>query len=248
MDLIRVGTAIRLIRIRRGWTQADLADRARVSTGFVSMIERGRSENASFARPRRVAEALDARLDFVLRWQGSDLDRLLNSRHSAMHEAVAVYFERLDGWERAPEVSIYGERGVIDILAWHVATGTLLVIELKTEIVDIQELIGKIDQKRRLASRIGRERGWQAGIVGLWVLVAESRTNRRRVSAHRRTLKAAFQSDGRSIEGWLRKPSGPISALSFLLNLNEPRLRTDCASRRRVRRPRRCTSGQSDLA
>lgn len=34
-----------------------------------------------------------------------------------------------------PEVSfsIYGQRGVIDILAWHAATRSLLVIELKTE-------------------------------------------------------------------------------------------------------------------
>ena len=38
----------------------------------------------------------------------------------------------------APEVSfaIRGERGVIDILAWHAKPGHSLVIELKTDIVD----------------------------------------------------------------------------------------------------------------
>ena len=50
-----------------------------------------------------------------------------------------------------------GERGVIDILAWHAATRTLLVIELKTEIVDINELMGTVDRKRRLAATVARE-------------------------------------------------------------------------------------------
>ncbi len=61
-----------------------------------------------------------------------------------------------------PEVSfaVYGERGVIDILAWHPGERALLVIELKTEIVDIQDLIGTVDRKRRLARVVARDRGW----------------------------------------------------------------------------------------
>ena len=45
----------------------------------------------------------------------------------------------------APEVSfsIYGERGVIDILAWHPGRRALLIIELKTDIVDVNELVGR---------------------------------------------------------------------------------------------------------
>lgn len=63
----------------------------------------------------RTAEALGATLDVVLRWQGGDLDRLLNVRHSQMHESVARSFLNMPGWVIAPEVSfsIYGERGVI---------------------------------------------------------------------------------------------------------------------------------------
>jgi len=41
---------------------------------------------------------------------------------------------------------VYGERGVIDILCFHSPTGSLLVIELKTEIVDVQDLVGGVDR------------------------------------------------------------------------------------------------------
>jgi hypothetical protein len=128
-----------------------------------------------------VLEALDARLDLAARWNAGDLDRLLNARHSAMHELVATTFRELGDWETAPEksFSIYGERGVIDLLAWHRATRTLLIIEMKTEIVDVNELMAKADQRRRLAAAIGAELGWRPSVVAHWLVVADSRTNRR---------------------------------------------------------------------
>ncbi len=61
---------------------------------------------------------------------------------------MAVQFSRLAEWLAQPEVSfaIYGERGVIDILAFHPRSRALLVIELKTGIVDVQALIGTVDR------------------------------------------------------------------------------------------------------
>src|SRR5687767_1603723 len=144
---------------------------------------------------------------------------------------------RLPGWVLAPEVSfaIRGERGVIDILAWHAASRTLLVIELKTEIVDVNELRGTVDRKRRLAVQIGRERGWNAVNVALWVVVAESKTNRRRVANHAMTLRAALPADGRSIEGWLREPDQPIACLSFWSGARGAHTKSELATVRRVR-------------
>ena len=85
----------------------------------------------------------------------------------------------------APEVSfsIYGERGVIDILAWHPGRRALLIIELKTDIVDVNDLAGSADRRRRLAPKIVAERGWDPVTVSVWVIVAPGRTNRRRVAA-----------------------------------------------------------------
>jgi len=88
---------------------------------------------------------MDVRIDLVPRWREGDLDRLRNRAHSSLHESVARMFgEAWSAWILAPEVSfsIYGERGVIDILVWHPGRRSILVVELKTDIVDVNELSG----------------------------------------------------------------------------------------------------------
>lgn len=173
------------------------------------------------------------------RWRGGELDGLLNSGHAALHEHVAGLFEALPAWTAAPEVSfaIYGERGVIDVLAWHAERRALLVVELKTEIVDVQDLIGSVDRKRRLARRVGQERDWPADRVACWVAVAETRTNRRREAAHARVLRAAFPDGGRALRSWPLSPRDAIAALSFVTIANGGGTSRPVASRRRVRRP-----------
>jgi transcriptional regulator with XRE-family HTH domain len=220
MDDLRFGSTIRSVRIRKRLTQEDVSKLAGVSRGTVSRIERGHLDEVSLGSIRAVAKALDVRVDLVPRWRGGDLDRLLNSRHSALHEQVARSFAERPDWLTAPEVSfaIYTERGVIDILAWHASHQMLLVIELKTDIVDVNELLGTLDRKRRLAWQVARDRGWEASertSTSAWLIVAESHTNRRRVQAHGAMLRAALPLDGRSIDGWLQDPSRPVGALSF---------------------------------
>jgi transcriptional regulator with XRE-family HTH domain len=213
----RFGSAIRVVRHKRGWRQRDLAERAGVSDATVSRIERGHLDTLSLVTLRRVASALDVRVDLFARWRAGDLDRLLNARHSALHDAVAIWFRAaFPEWELAPEVSfgISGERGVIDIVAWHPARRALLIIELKTDIADVNELVGTFDRKRRLARKVVEERGWIPKTVSGWVIVAPGRTNRARIAAHGAMLRAAFPSDGRSIRAWLADPVGSISALS----------------------------------
>jgi transcriptional regulator with XRE-family HTH domain len=223
-----VAAIIRAARIRRRWRQVDLAQRAAASTSMVSRIERGHLDNMPYAVIRRVAAALDIRLEYIARWHGGELDRLVNARHSALHESVARHFAGLSAWRIVPEVSfsIYGERGVIDVLAWHATTATACVVELKTDIVDVQELLGSLDRKRRLAPTIARERGWLATpgsrdsrprpiTVGTWLIVLDSSVNRRRLAAHLTVLRAALPEDGRSMRRWLRAPAGAIAAASF---------------------------------
>lgn len=220
MEDARVGAAFRAVRIRRGLRQADVAARARVSRATVGRVERGHLDTLSLATLRRMASALEIRVDVQPRWRAGDLDRLLNARHSGLHEVVASMFAtELPGWVLAPEVSfaVFGERGVIDIVAWHPERRELLIIELKTDISDVNELVGTVDRKRRLATRVARDRGWDPIEVGVWVIVADGRTNRRRIDAHRTMLRAAFPSDGRAIRSWLLGATrrGPIAALSM---------------------------------
>ncbi len=157
-----------------------------------------------------------------------------------MHEAVAQTFATLTGWLAEPEVSfsIYGERGIIDILAWHLQTRSLLVIELKTELVDVNELMGSLDRKRRLAMEVARQRRWRPAAISSWVVLADSRTNHRALSSHETVLRTKFPDDGRRLRGWLRDPDEALHALSFLPSIHAVELGRDLAPIRRVSRPR----------
>jgi transcriptional regulator with XRE-family HTH domain len=236
MSDLRVGAAFRAVRLRRNWRQQDVASRAAVSRGLVSLIERGHVGSVSVETQRRVGSVLEIRIDVNARWRGADLDRLLNAGHSNLAATVIEWLVAA-GWDVAPEVSfsIYGERGVIDLLAWHASTRTLLVIELKTLIVDLHELIGVTDRKTRLARQIANDRGWPAVRVATLVVVSDTTTNRRRVAAHRQLLRSAYPSDGRALRGWLRDPTRAFAGLAFCSDANRSSTKPRLAGRQRVR-------------
>lgn len=235
----RFGARCRAVRIQHGWRQADVGKRAGVDRSTISRIELGRLDRVAFGTILGVARALGIQVQLIARWRGGDLDRLVNKGHSELHESVARMFASdLPDWILAPEVtySIFGERGVIDILAWHPGFRALVVIELKTDIVDVNDLVGSMDRRRRLASEIAVDRGWEPLTVSCWVIVAGGRTNRARLASHRAMLRNAFPVDGRSMRSWLRKPDRAISALSLWdAATGAGRL----AARHRVRAPRR---------
>ena len=241
MDDQRFGSVVRSVRLKKRWRQADLAKAANVSPSTISRVERGHLDQLSLETIRKVARALDVRVDLVARWRAGDLDRLLNARHSKLHELVARMFrDDLPAWVLRPETSfaIFAERGVIDILAWHAGRRALLVIELKTDIVDVNELVGVVDRKRRLAPQVAAGFGWDAETVSVWVIVADGRTNRKRIAVHNAMLRAAFPTDGRSMRSWLRDPVGAVSALSTWHNDHGQTAMADAVPVRRVRRPR----------
>jgi hypothetical protein len=186
-----------------------------------------------------VAAALEIRIDLVPRWRGGHLDRMLGASHGRMHEQIARLLRAHPAWIAAPEVSfaVYGERGVIDVLAFHPARGALLVIELKTELVDVQELLSAVDRYRRLAPRVAAARGWRVGAVSAWVILRDSSTNRRRVAAHSTVLRSALPHDGRMVRHWLLDPGQALAALSFLPDLHGGTPKSSSGARRRVRVP-----------
>ena len=244
MSVEHVGSAFRAVRLRRNWTQAHLASRAKVSRWAVLQIENGHLAAVRFDVLERVAGALDGHLDLRFRWRGEELDRLLNQDHSAMHEQMAEFFAKRPEWIIAPEVTfaIYGERGVIDILAYHAATRRLLVIELKTLIVDVQQLLAVTDRYRRLAIQIARQRGWDPVGVSVWIIVANTRTNRRRIAAHRTVLRTAYPVDGRGMHTWLEGPKGNVAAFSTVITRAELHGRPLLAGRKRASPKRQARS------
>ena len=217
MDPVRLGSAFRAARLHLGLPQRDLAERAGLHRTTIGRIEHGRLEGVTLGTLERVGRVLEIRLDLNARWRGGELARLIDAGHARLHELVARRLQAT-GWEVAPEASfsVFGERGAIDILAWHAPSRSLLVIELKTVLVEVGALMGGLDRKRRLAPTVAAERGWRPLRVGTWVVLTDTRTNRRRVAAVAAALRAAFPDDGRTMRRWLRHPDRPISALGFL--------------------------------
>jgi transcriptional regulator with XRE-family HTH domain len=218
MDDLRLGSIIRTARMRKGWRQEDLAKAVHVSRATVSRVERGHFGTLPLDTTRAICAALDIRLDLQPRWRGGDLDRMLSLRHSTLHESVTrAIATSFPDWLVAPEVSfsIYGERGVIDLLLWHPGRRALLVIELKTDIVDVGEMLGTLDKKRRLAWKIAEERGWSPSTVSAWIVVAGSRTNERRISEFRAMLRSAYPTGGRQMRAWLKDPVDSVAGLSM---------------------------------
>lgn len=236
MDDLAIGRVFRELRHRLGWTQRAVAAKAGISRGSYSEIERGRIDQASLGRLRRVAATLEVRLILDPSWRGAGLDRLFASRHASMAEAVTRLLVG-SAWDVRPEVSFnhFGERGVVDLVAWRAGTRTLLLVELKTELVDPNDLLMVTDRRRRLAKEIVAPFGWKPLIVGQWVVIAESRTNQRRLAEHRTVIRAAFPADGRSVAGWLARPHVPISAFWFLPDSGDTSLRRKRSPRQRVR-------------
>lgn len=233
MSDVQVGRVVRAVRIRLGKRQRDVAEDAGVSRQVVSRIECGHLHRVSHRALRAVADRLEISLDIVARWRGGDLGRMLNRRHAALHEAALAMMAGYPGWQPVSELSfnVWGERGVIDLAAWNEEHRALALGELKSEFVDPGELVGTMDRRQRLAAAIVASRGWHPAVVGMWVIAADTRTNRRHLAASRRLLRSAFPAHGHAMARWLRNPSSPISGLSFI---RVPRV---AGEGKRVRRP-----------
>jgi hypothetical protein len=214
-----------------------------VGPGVIGLLERGHAEGVSLRAIRHVARALDLRLEWHPGWRGSELARLRDDDHAALAETLSRAWLS-DGWEFAAEVSFnhFGDRGRIDLLAYHSASGALLVIEIKTVIADVQALLGSLDVKVRLAPRLAASRGWHPQSVTPMLVVLDTRTNRRRIQEHDR-LFASLGLRGWEARRWLRDPGGgPDGLLLFQVLPNRDVRDARRAGRQRIRPPRGSTS------
>jgi hypothetical protein len=176
---------------------------------MVSRLERGGIGSMTVAGVEQLAAALGASVHLELRWKGEQLDRLIDAGHAAIAE-MSVQVLRGTGWRAEAEVSFnwYGDRGRCDAVAFDAGTSTLLVVEAKTRIGDVQEMLGRLDIKVRLGRQIARSLGWPepAHVIGCLV-IADGRTARRVVASHPQ-LFAKFTHRGRAAKQWLANPDG----------------------------------------
>lgn len=246
MDDRRVGRLIRAARSARGWRQLDVERASGVDQTTVSLIERGLVGGLTLGCVRRVVSALGMELRLELRGPPTLILRLRDVAHAGLVEELVAIL-RGSGWVALPEYTFnhFGERGSVDVVAWHPHWSTLLIVEVKTEIVDVQALLATFDRKSRVVpALLGRERGWKPRMVGRLLLVGNRSTARRVVRAHRHTFAAALPDQGRAARRWIGRPVGSLAAVWFLSPTTggrDSRILT-ASERRRVRPSRSATS------
>ncbi len=171
----------------------------------------------SVAMLERIALALGVplRLDLA---GGADLDRLLDAEHAGIQERLAGLLRRA-GWDARPEVSFnhFGDRGRYDLAAFHPGTGTMLAVEVKSVLGDLQETLGRLDVKVRLGPTVGEGLGWSVRRTLPVLVLAESGTSRRQLRRYSE-LFARFNLRGRAALAWFRSPAGdPPTGIVLLL-------------------------------
>lgn len=204
--------------MRRGLRQADVAALAGVSQSTVSLVERGHLEGLTVASLRAVARAVDVRLPFEPRWRGADLPRLMDERHAVIVGCAVGELDRL-GWQIRVEHSFNwrGERGSVDVLAWRPDCRALLIVEVKTQIVDVQELLSTLNRKRRVVPAVVTgDLDWRPSFVGCLVVLPEETRARAAIARHEAVFAAALPSRNVEVRRWLRAPAAPIAGILFL--------------------------------
>lgn len=200
-----VERAVRFLRLRKGWPQRALGGRAGVSREMISRAERGDVSGMTLGSIDRIAGALGASVHLQMRWQGEQLDRLMDAAHAALQQVVAEFLTAM-GWVVRVEVSFnhYGDQGRVDVLAHHPRLRVLLIVEIKSALGDLQETLGRLDVKVRLGRKLAAELGWDAVAVVPALVIGDSRLARRTVAAHA-ALFGRYDVRGRAALGWLRR-------------------------------------------
>jgi hypothetical protein len=184
-------------------------------------VEAGRLELVRLPTIRRIAKVLGIAVEIAPRWPVADVARLLDADHAALVERV-VRLLRIEGWEVIVEYTFndYGERGSVDVLAWHAGQRALLLVEVKTRVVDVQDLHATFDRKSRIVPKlVGRERAWRPAISGRLLVIADRHANRELLRRHARTFEARFPAGSRAARRWIREPLGEFAGVLFLPDL-----------------------------
>jgi transcriptional regulator with XRE-family HTH domain len=208
MERRTIARILRAIRRRKDWSQRQLGVVLGISRSQMSRWETGGLEGCSVADVERWATALGAHLTIELRVDG---ERPQTDAQHAMIQNWLVGMLRTCGLLAEPEVSFifYDDRGRIDMLAYHPTLQVLLVVEIKTLQTDAQEVLGRLDVKRRIGPIVAKERGWKVTAVVPMLLVKEGSTARRRLAAHAAPF-ASFGLRARAAMAWLRQPRPPV--------------------------------------
>lgn len=208
----RFGRIVVDARALRGITKTELARRSGVSRQMIAVVEDG-DGNPTLDVLARLGDAL--RLEIEVRIRGGVTIGGPRQRDAAHAICSGHVQRRLEaaGWETAREVPIEDGRylGWIDLLAFHPGTGTLLIIEIKTQVDDLGAIERALDWHDRWARRAARRRGWSVTSSATWLLVLASDEVDAQVHSSRSALAASFPDRAPAMQGFVGDPgAGPV--------------------------------------
>ena len=246
MNDLELGAVVRRVRRHKGLRQVDVARLAGADQAAVSRVERGRLEEVGLATIRQICQVLEISVRFTAHWRGGQLARLLDREHARLVELIVDALTEA-GWETIVEYTfnVFGERGSVDVIGWHHETRTLLIVEVKSRILDQQDLFASTDRKRRLVpSLLSRERGWHAAATGVLLVVAESTFNRSVVRRHRAVFDTRFPSGAHEVRRWIASPSGPLGGILYLRDMSHAHPRRSQGGPDRIHASSQAASGR----
>ena len=190
----RFGASIRAVRVALGLSQRALGERIGRSQVYVSLVERGRVPGFSIMEADSICKALGATL--VLGIEAPLLLAGSRQRDAAHARCVAFVMRRLarEGWsvQREVQIGTLSRPGWIDLLAFNPALRVLLVIEIKTELVDLGGLERQLGWYSREARQAAKRLGWSAAEVVPLVLLLTTTRNDVRLRENAAGIGQAF--------------------------------------------------------
>jgi hypothetical protein len=105
------------------------------------------------------------------------------------------------------EIGSGRSRGWIDILAYHAATRTLLVVEVKTELRDMGALLRTVAWYERAAWSAARARGWRPTSLGSATLFLATAANDSAIRDNADLMASGFPIRAVALETFLRDPA-----------------------------------------
>jgi transcriptional regulator with XRE-family HTH domain len=192
--LLTIAREVLRMREALGWSQAELAAKAAMSQSTISRVEHALAPELTVGKIRSIAEAMGGRIAFEL--QPPLLVAGGRQRDAAHARCLAHVRGRLErsGWmvEREVETADGRARGWIDLVAFHPITGTLLILEIKTELVDFGAVERQLGFYERVGTIAAARFGWRArSTIGCLVVLA-TEANEVRLKANRDSLARSF--------------------------------------------------------
>jgi hypothetical protein len=89
------------------------------------------------------------------------------------------------------------------------------VVEVKSTVPDIQDMLAAFDRKVRLAPKLARDRLWVVDHVSRLLVLTDDSTSRRRLAAHRATIDQVVPQRTLAVRRWIRRPVGAIGGVLF---------------------------------